>query len=293
MQQEVEQDVGDRAQHADAHEADDGACERQARDAAQVLDRGAHDVHARVGVVDPVDRDLVDAQATALGEDEQLGVEEPPVVADVVEQAPGRRRGHGLEAALRIGEARAQDGVQQGVVGARDELALGAAHDARRASEATADGEVAVPREQRRDQREQAAQVRRQVDVHVTEDLGIAARPCLAQGAPAALAVDAQQLDPRQLVRQRLRDGGRGVGARVVGDDDPPGERELGAQVAVQPAHAALERGLLVEDRHHDLDARGAVAGAGRALAGRGAGERLLGHGHSVGARRGTTVGGG
>ena len=216
-----------------------------------------------------------------------------PVVADVVEQAPGRRRGHGLEAALRIGEARAQDGVQQGVVGARDELALGAAHDARRASEAAADGEVAVPREQRRDQREQAAQVRRQVDVHVAEDLGIAARPCLAQGAPAALAVDAQQLDPRQLVRQRLRDGGRGVGARVVGDDDPPGERELGAQVAVQPAHAALERGLLVEDRHHDLDARGAVAGAGRALAGRGAGERLLGHGHSVGARRGTTVGGG
>ena len=50
------------------------------------------DVDARVGVVDPVDRHLVDAQAAALGEHEQLGVEEPAVVADVVEQAVAARR---------------------------------------------------------------------------------------------------------------------------------------------------------------------------------------------------------
>ena len=141
------------------------------------------------------------------------------------EQAPGRRRRHGLEAALRVGEARAQHGAQQAVVGARDELALEAAHDARRAGQARADGDVAVARQQRRHQREQAAQVGRQVDVHVAEHARVAARPGLAQGEPAALAVQAQDLDAGQLVRERRGDGGRRVGARVVGDDDPPGER--------------------------------------------------------------------
>ena len=65
-------------------------------------------------------------------------------------------------------------------------------------------------------------------------------------------------------------------------------------QEAVQPADAALERGLLVEDGHDDLDARrGVAAGPPGARGADGPGERLLGHGHSVGARRGTTVGGG
>jgi hypothetical protein len=41
----------------------------QPRDPAQVLDRGADDVDPRVGVVDPVDRHFVDAQAGALGKD--------------------------------------------------------------------------------------------------------------------------------------------------------------------------------------------------------------------------------
>ena len=60
----------------------------------------------RVGVVDPVDRDLVDAQAAALGEDQQLGVEEPGLVLDRAAAAPvtasARDR---LEAALGVGEA--------------------------------------------------------------------------------------------------------------------------------------------------------------------------------------------
>ena len=77
----------------------------------------------------------------------------------------------------------------------------------------------------------------------------------------------------------------RRVGARVVGDDDPPGERAArrpGSGAA--GARCARATGLLVEDRHDDLDARGPWPG-GRAPAGRRAGERLLGHGHSVGAR--------
>jgi hypothetical protein len=71
----------------------------------------------------------VDAQPAALGEHEQLGVEEPPVVAHVVEQLAQRARAHRLEAALRVAEARSQRHAQQAVVRPRDELAPAAAQD--------------------------------------------------------------------------------------------------------------------------------------------------------------------
>ena len=64
----------------------------QPGDPAQVLERGADDVDARVGVVDPVDRHLVDAQAGALGEDQELGVEEPGLVLDPRAGAPSPPR---------------------------------------------------------------------------------------------------------------------------------------------------------------------------------------------------------
>ncbi len=63
----------------------------EADDPAQVVERGADDVDARVGVVDPVDRHLVDAQAGALGEDEELGVEEPGLVLDLGQERLDRR----------------------------------------------------------------------------------------------------------------------------------------------------------------------------------------------------------
>ena len=91
-----------------------GPAAQQPRDALEVVDRGADDVDARVGVVDPVDRHLVDPQPAALGEHEQLGVEEPAVVADVGEQAVERVAADRLEAALRVGEARAQRRVAGG-----------------------------------------------------------------------------------------------------------------------------------------------------------------------------------
>ena len=49
---------------------------------------------------------------------------------------------------------------KQQVVGPRDQLALGAAHDVRAAGEARPDGDVAVPRQQRRDQGQQRRQAR-------------------------------------------------------------------------------------------------------------------------------------
>ena len=86
-----------------------GPAREQPRDAAQVVDRGAHDAHARVRVVDPVDGHLVDPQPAPLREHEQLRVEEPAVVADVVEQAVERVAADGLEAALRVRERARSD----------------------------------------------------------------------------------------------------------------------------------------------------------------------------------------
>ena len=68
---------------------------------------------AGVGVVDPVDGHLVDAQPVVLGEHEQLGVEEParrPRPAG--SSARATSAADGLEAALGVGEAAAQRGAQ-------------------------------------------------------------------------------------------------------------------------------------------------------------------------------------
>ena len=103
-----------------------------ARDAPQVGDGGGDDVDAAVRVVDPVHRHLVDAQARALGQHQQLGVEEPAGVLDQRQQPPGDVGADGLEAALGVGEPGRQRAAQQQVVGARDELPLRPADHPRR-----------------------------------------------------------------------------------------------------------------------------------------------------------------
>ena len=155
----------------------------------------------------------------------------------------------GLEAALGVGEARPQRRVQDVVVGARDELALRPAHDAGAVREPRADREVRVPRQQRRHERQQPAQVGREVDVHVADHPRAAGRPGGAQRAPAALAVQAEHVDAGQLPGEARGDRRRRVGRRVVGDHDPPRERELGREVAMEPPDAALQRRLLVVAR--------------------------------------------
>jgi hypothetical protein len=178
--------------------------------------------------------------------------------------------------------------MQDAVVGARDELALRAADDPRTARQPRADRHVAVAGQERRDERQQRAQVRRQVDVHIADDLGVAARPGRAQGATAALFGEAQEPDAGQVVGQRGGDLRGCVGARVVGDDDAPRERQLGRQVVVQPADRGGEDALLVEDRHDDLDAgRVRHGNGGEARLGEEVGE---GHGARVGAVSRRTV---
>src|SRR5439155_9640777 len=96
--------------------------------ALQVVDPGVDDVYARVRVVDPVDRYLVDAQACTFGDHQQLGVEEPAGVGDQRQQLPGHFSTHGLEAALRIGEVRAEHASQNQVVTASSEFPFWPAH---------------------------------------------------------------------------------------------------------------------------------------------------------------------
>ena len=225
-------------------------------DALQVVDRGAHDVDRRVGVVDPVHRHLVDAQPGAFGEDEQLGVEEPAGVLDERHEPLRDVAADGLEAALRIGEPGGERAAQDEVVGARDELALGPAHDAGVAGQPRADRQVGVPRDQRGDQRQEGGEIGRQVHVAVGQHLRVGRRPRRPQRPAAALLRHPQRLDLGELGGEAGGDRGRGVDARVVGDRDPERVGELGGQVRVEATDRRLQVGLLVVDGHDHVEDR-------------------------------------
>jgi len=175
-QRQVDHDVSQRGERADGSEAGQlprqaaprpdvglaqprhlerapGEAEADPLDPAQVAQRGVDDVDPRVGVVDPVHWHLVDAQPGPFGQHQQLGVEEPALVLDQRQQLPGLVGPDRLKPALGVGEAGPEGGPQQQVVAARDDLALGAADHPRSAGQPGADGDVAVPRHQRRDQR--------------------------------------------------------------------------------------------------------------------------------------------
>src|ERR1700749_3749512 len=70
----------------------------QPPDACEVCARGREDRDARVGVVHPAHRNLVDLQPAPLGAVEQLGVEEPAVVLDLRQQRLYDLAPRGLEA---------------------------------------------------------------------------------------------------------------------------------------------------------------------------------------------------
>src|SRR6185437_5825190 len=152
-----------------------------------------------------------------------------------------------------VREARPHQGPQQQVVAARDHLPLGPADDPRAAGQPGADGQVAVPGQQRGDQRQQGVQVCRQIDIHVGEDLGLALRPDGPQRPAASRQLHPDGPDLRQLPSQLAGDLPGGVRAAVVRDGDPGAEGEALAQVAGQPAHARREITLLIPNRDNDI----------------------------------------
>lgn len=241
---------------------------RHAPQAPQVFPGGAHHVHPGVDVLDPVDRDLVDTQSVVLGEQEQLGVEEPRVVAGDFQQRPEHLGAGRLESALGIGEADPVGEPDDAVVAAGDELAARPAHRACAGSQPGADREVRVPAGQGRDQREQSVEARGEVHVHVRHDVRVARAPDRAQRESAALAVQVDDADPGQLVREATGGGQGFVGARVVGDSDPPGEGEAPGQAGVKRAQAAGQGSFLVVDRNDDVHRRGTGVGEKRTFDG-------------------------
>ena len=171
------------------------------------------------------------------------------------------------------------------VVGPGDQLALRAAHDPRAATQAGPDGQVRVPGEQGGQQRQNSSEVRGQIGVHVGQDGRIASRPDLAQCPAATLGGQVDSAHLGHIARQPAGDLPGQVGAGVVGDRDPEGVRQDGAQVGVQAQHAALQGRLLVVHRDHDVDGGGEgdqvlPHGEGSAK-GRG-GHRQVGPGHRV-----------
>ncbi len=122
-------------------------------DAFEVGQRGGRDVNAAVGIVDPVDRDLIDAQPGPFGEDEQLRVEEPAGVLDQRQQPRGDVGADGFEPALGVGETGGERAAQDEVVAAGDHFPLRAPDDPRVTCQPGPDREIGVPGDQRGDQR--------------------------------------------------------------------------------------------------------------------------------------------
>jgi hypothetical protein len=128
-------------------------------DPAEVGHRGADDVHAAVGVVDPVDGNFVDAQPAALGQDEQFGVEKPGVVLHKREQVRGDLAADGFESALGVGEAGEQGVAQHQVVAAGDEFSFRPADYSGSAVQPCSDGQVGVAGDQWCNQRQQRGEI--------------------------------------------------------------------------------------------------------------------------------------
>ena len=95
-------------------------------------------------------------------------------------------------------------------------------------------------------------QVRRQIDIHVGEDLGVALRPDGAQ-RPAGPALHVHRPHLAELAGQPGGNRPRGVAAAVVRDRDPGGEREAVTEEADQAPDARREIMLLIAHRNHNV----------------------------------------
>jgi hypothetical protein len=74
------------------------------------------------------------------------------------------------------------------------------------------------------------------------------------QRPPAALLVEVEGRDARDVLRQPLRHCPGAVGAGVVGDGDTEAERRLALEVLVQAEHVAAEVRLFVVHGEDDVD---------------------------------------
>src|SRR5271155_1828058 len=100
-----------------------------------------------------------------------------------------------LESALGIREMVVQTDLEEQVVTTRDDLSLWASHSPGPPSEPGPHGDVAVTREEWSHKGQQGLERRREVDVHVSNDLGIALSPSGAQGPTASFDIQVKGAD--------------------------------------------------------------------------------------------------
>src|SRR5215210_7391056 len=89
-----------------------------------VLQRGRGYIHPAVEVLDPVNRYLRNPVAPLLGQEQELGVEEPLVVLHPRQELLRHAALDRLKAALRVREAVAEHRLYEKVVAPRDQLPL-------------------------------------------------------------------------------------------------------------------------------------------------------------------------
>ena len=146
--------------------------------------------------------------------------------------------------------------MKEQVVPPRDHLTLRTALYPGAMHKAAPNRDVAMPGDERRDQRQQAIQVGREIDVHIGDDRRATPEPRLSDGPASTLLFKAHGADTVQLERQPLGDHPRRIGARVVHDGDPRLKRKLVVEVSPQPANTPLEVAFLVVDRDRDVKER-------------------------------------
>src|SRR5579863_10540030 len=144
-------------------------------------------------VVDPVNGNFVDPQATAFCHHEKLRVEEPSVVLDERDQLARSLGPESFEAALRVRKVVAQGRSQDEVVHPRDELALWSPYHSRTWRKPRTDSHVAVACEERGHERQEGVEIGREVDIHICDDRSAALEPCLSQRAAPAFLLEVER----------------------------------------------------------------------------------------------------
>ena len=262
--------VGDRQRAVGQRRGRAGPCPRRS------ADRGRDDVHPAVGVVDPVDRHLVDPQPGPLGQHQQLGVEEPAGVLDQRQQLSATSARIALNPHCASEKPGGQRAAQQQVVAAaRSARAWGRAPPGTLRASRVPIARSEWPGQQRRDQRQQRGQVGGQVDVHVRQHRRVGADHAARSARPRPFAQVQHAHTPGSSSASRAAIATVASVLALSATVIRPGEWEVAAEVRVQPRMRARSS-LLVVDRDDDLDVRSHGS--------------ALGHGLNVGAGGETTL---
>src|SRR4051812_43035732 len=81
------------------------AAEAHPEQTLYILQRGLHNLDARIKILDPFDRQLENAIALPLSLEQQLGVKEPGLILDLGHQLVDRPPCRALEATLRVAKS--------------------------------------------------------------------------------------------------------------------------------------------------------------------------------------------